>query len=73
MSNDDRKQIINSWAIDSASAQHGLSQAHLLIGLQEGKIERLEAEVAELKLQRDAWKTTAIALEQQPERLKHEA
>lgn len=73
MGNDNRKQIINSWSIDSAFGQHELSQARLLIGLQQGKIERLEAEVAGLKLQRDTWQTVAIALENDEGRLKHEA
>lgn len=73
MSNDNRSTILAQQSIDSAQARSDMCR---MIGLLEAKVERLEvaneelnAELASMTAQRDAWKVTAMALEQTPERL----
>ena len=75
MTNDDnRKQILAHQAIDDTSNnayyQQQLEQHRTMIGLLQAKVKRVETELASMTAQRDAWRTTAMALEQQPGRLK---
>ena len=74
MTNDNRTQILAHQTIDDANDssyhQQQMEQHREMILAQEQNIRRLKAELADVTAQRDAWKTTACALEQQPERLK---
>ena len=70
MNNDNRTQILDLWPLYSTYSEHDIENMRRLIGLQEEKNQHLEAEIADMTAQRDAWKTTAIALEQKPGRLK---
>jgi len=81
MSSDNRNIILAQQSIDdaanSAYHQQQMEQHRILINLQEQRIRMLEAaneklreELTGMTAQRDAWKTTACALEQTPERLK---
>ena len=74
MTNDNRTQILAHQTIEDANnssyQRQQIEQHREMILAQEQNIRRLKAELADVTAQRDAWKTTAIALEQQPERLK---
>ena len=49
--NDTREQIFNAQAIDSARDQQDRENMRQLIGLQQARIQQLEAEVVDLKAQ----------------------
>ncbi|KKL71950.1 hypothetical protein LCGC14_2089780 [marine sediment metagenome] len=74
MSNDNRNIILSHQAIDDANdssyRQQQMEQHRMMIGLLDANVKRLKTELADMTAQRDAWRTTAIALEQKPGRLK---
>ena len=49
--NDTREQIFNAQAIDNARDQQDRENMRQLIGLQQARIQQLEAEVVDLKAQ----------------------
>ena len=70
MMNDNRKVILSHQEISKGHTATTLCHLYETIEQKNTYITALEAELAELKAQRDAWKTMAIALEQKPGRLK---
>ena len=71
MTNDDnRKQILAHQEVNDMQQHNDTIYLRATIEQKNDYITALEAELTELKAQRDAWKTMAIALEQQPGRLK---
>ena len=72
MNNDNRTQILDLWPLYSTYSEHDIENMRRLIGLQEEKNQHLEAEIADMTAQRDAWfkMASTYALEQAPERLK---
>ena len=69
MNNDNRTQILDLWPLYSTYSEHDIENMRRLIGLQEEKNQHLEAEIADMTAQRDAWfkMASTYALEQAPE------
>ena len=74
MTNDNRKMIVAHQLIDDASNnayyQQQMGQHREMILAQEKNIRMLNAELADITAQRDAWRKTACASAIAPERLK---